>query len=330
MAEPAELRADLAGDGLGKRAYQNPDDPILPHTIIRAQNAPDVGYQRIADRCQKRSKDTGDRPIVVSKPLYEFTEDRSDRRIACLYCGLCAREVSLTCRHEIAVEACHVTDPCEFCASRPRGVNDCLAVDEDNQRPRVNAPALSRPAGANPAAVQIGHGRRPATRTTRLRCCVAILICIVLRAEQGTPHPGLHLDVLEPILYRWYPAQVVFDVLFADGAYRHLLPVTVGDCRAENSCTQEDAFAVMAECPVAEIGNVCLALVKPVMNFQIVFRHTAEKPRRADGMMIRVGQFVVLRATEPVIRALYKTQCACRNRGRITSSPFKPGEVRDA
>ena len=59
----------------------------------------------------------GHRPIVVSKPLDELAEDRGDRRIACLDCGPRTREIPLACRNEIAVEICHVADPCEICAS---------------------------------------------------------------------------------------------------------------------------------------------------------------------------------------------------------------------
>jgi hypothetical protein len=39
----------------------------------------------------------------------------------------------------------------------------------------------------------------------------------VLRAKDSTPHPGLHLDVLQPIVHRWYPTQLVFDVLLETG-----------------------------------------------------------------------------------------------------------------
>ena len=80
--------------------------------------------------------------------------------------------------------------------------------------------------------------------------------CIVLRPEDGTPHPWLNLDVLQPILHRWDPAEVVFNVLLADRAYRHPLPVAIGDCRPKYCLAQENAFAVMAERPLPRLRKV--------------------------------------------------------------------------
>jgi hypothetical protein len=41
--------------------------------------------------------------------------------------------------------------------------------------------------------------------------------------------------------------------------------------------------------PMPEVGDVRLALIEPIVNFQIVLRHTAEESHRAHSVMIRVG-----------------------------------------
>lgn len=65
-------------------------------------------------------------------------------------------------------------------------------------------------------------------------------------------------------------------MLFANGAYRHLLAGAVRDARPENCLTQEDTFAVMAQCPMPEVGDVRLALVERVVDSQVVLRRATK------------------------------------------------------
>src|SRR5687767_9602680 len=92
--------------------------------------------------------------------------------------------------------------------------------------------------------------------------------------------------MLQPVLDRWDPAEVVLHMLLADRAHRDGLAVAVRQRRPEDRLAKEDAFAVMPQRPVANVGNMCLALVEPVMDGEIVARHAAEQLRRADRVVI--------------------------------------------
>jgi len=85
--------------------------------------------------------------------------------------------------------------------------------------------------------------------------------------------------MLKPILYRRNPAQIVGHVLLANRSHGNVLAVAVLDRRSKNGGAQEDALAVMPQRAVAEIGEVRLALVKPVMDCEVVLRFAAEQLR---------------------------------------------------
>ena len=68
-------------------------------------------------------------------------------------------------------------------------------------------------------------------------------------------------------------------MLFADLTDRHLAAVAVGKRRAEHARADEDALTVVTERPVADIGEMRLALVEPVMDREIIFRSAAEQLR---------------------------------------------------
>src|SRR5262249_47504259 len=107
-----------------------------------------------------------------------------------------------------------------------------------------------------------------------------------LRAERRTPHPRLELKVFQPVLDRRNPAEIVLDVLLADGADRNRLADAVRQRRPEDRLAQEDAFAVVAERAMAHVGDVRLALVEPVVDREVVARLTAEQARRTHSVMI--------------------------------------------
>jgi hypothetical protein len=80
---------------------------------------------------------------------------------------------------------------------------------------------------------------------------------MVLRAGAGfavrlwtkwrSAHPGLKLQVLQPVFYRRDPAEVILDMLLADGPNRNDLADTVRQRRA-------NAFAVMAKGTMADVS----------------------------------------------------------------------------
>jgi hypothetical protein len=82
--------------------------------------------------------------------------------------------------------------------------------------------------------------------------------------------------MLEPILHGWYPAQIVGHVLLADGSHGNVFTVAVPYCGSKNRGAHEDAFTVVPKRPVTEVSEVCLAFIKPIMEYKIVFRFTAE------------------------------------------------------
>src|SRR5262249_47383850 len=68
-----------------------------------------------------------------------------------------------------------------------------------------------------------------------------------LRPKRRASHPRLRLNMLQPILDRRNPAEIVGHVLLADRSHRNLLAVAVLERRAKNGRAQEDAFAVMPQ-----------------------------------------------------------------------------------
>lgn len=55
-------------------------------------------------------------------------------------------------------------------------------------------------------------------------------------------------------------------MLFADVAHRDLSVVTVDDRMAKDALCQKDAFGVVAERAMAEVGNITLRLIDYVDN----------------------------------------------------------------
>src|SRR5207249_2398899 len=80
--------------------------------------------------------------------------------------------------------------------------------------------------------------------------------------------------------------EVFLDVLFADPAHRDDPSGTVGQRRAEELLAQEDAFAVVPQGAMAEVGDVGLGFVEPVVDRQIIFDPTAPAIDARQGVMI--------------------------------------------
>jgi hypothetical protein len=67
------------------------------------------------------------------------------------------------------------------------------------------------------------------------------------------------------------------DVLLADRAHGNAPAVTVLDGRSENLCTQKDILAVMPKRAVPKVGEVRFALIKQIVNRQIILWLAAEQ-----------------------------------------------------
>jgi hypothetical protein len=83
-------------------------------------------------------------------------------------------------------------------------------------------------------------------------------------------HPALGLNLGKPILGRRNPTEVFFDVLFSDVPDRDLVSFAVRDGQAKNPLTQENSLCVVAEGPMAEVGEERFRLVKPLVYGEIV------------------------------------------------------------
>src|ERR1700739_2558567 len=101
-------------------------------------------------------------------------------------------------------------------------------------------------------------------------------------------HPAFRLNLCEPILSRRNSSQIFLNVLFPDIAHWDFLPIAVGDRDAEDPFTQENAFRMMAKGAVTEVGKNRLRLIKPGMNWQVVFGLTGEPPCGALCVFARV------------------------------------------
>src|SRR5262245_64413446 len=106
-------------------------------------------------------------------------------------------------------------------------------------------------------------------------CCCRI----GLRAKGSATHPRLRVKVLEPVFHRRNPTQIIGHMLLADGAHGNGFPFTVLDGRSKNGRAQKNPLAVMPKRAVPKIGEMGLALVKPIMDRQIVLRFAAKQPR---------------------------------------------------
>src|SRR6201987_4740033 len=101
-------------------------------------------------------------------------------------------------------------------------------------------------------------------------------------------HPAFRLNLCEPILSRRNSSQIFLNVLLSDIAHGDFLPLAVGERNAEDFFTQENPFGMMAQGAVTEIGKERLRLIKPGMNWQVVFGLTAEPLCAALCMFPRV------------------------------------------
>jgi hypothetical protein len=85
-------------------------------------------------------------------------------------------------------------------------------------------------------------------------------------------HPRLNVDVLDPILDRWNTSPAVLpDVLLSDEPHGDLPPVRIGDVLTEYFLALEDSEGVMPQRTMPEVCNRDLRLIKPVVNWLIIF-----------------------------------------------------------
>ena len=68
--------------------------------------------------------------------------------------------------------------------------------------------------------------------------------------------------MFQPILSGRNPPEIFFDMLFADESHRNRATVAIDDGYAKQAFQQEDAFGVMTQCPVAEVGKERLRFVE--------------------------------------------------------------------
>jgi hypothetical protein len=74
----------------------------------------------------------------------------------------------------------------------------------------------------------------------------------------------------QPVFQCGNPAQIVNNVLLADLSYGNILAGAVAQRRAKKLFAQEDAFRVVPERSMPEIGHVRLGFVKPLVDGQVV------------------------------------------------------------
>src|SRR3546814_4489746 len=77
--------------------------------------------------------------------------------------------------------------------------------------------------------------------------------------------------------------------LFADQADRHHAAGRRGDGRAEKALQHEDAFGMMAQGAVTEIGGDRLGLVEPLVERQIILGRAAPLLHARQRMMIAMS-----------------------------------------
>src|ERR1700758_3540892 len=89
-------------------------------------------------------------------------------------------------------------------------------------------------------------------------------------------HPALWLDLQQPILGCGNAAKIFPDMLFSHIPHGDLFSVAVHDGYAEQFPCQKNPLGVMTQSSMAEIRKERLRLVKPVVNWEVVFRFYAE------------------------------------------------------
>jgi hypothetical protein len=80
-------------------------------------------------------------------------------------------------------------------------------------------------------------------------------------------------------------------MLLADGSHGNVLAVAIPYGRSKNGSTQENAFAMMPKRAMSEIAEMCLALIKPIMERKVIFWLAAKQPRRPNGVMVGMRHY---------------------------------------
>lgn len=102
-------------------------------------------------------------------------------------------------------------------------------------------------------------------------------------------HPCLLGHGLDPVDETGDHAQVLGDMLLTDPSRGHFSHGGYRDHWAKQSHTHGNAFGMMPQGPVAIIASDGLALVEPLVDVQVIFRHTTPLFAAAHGMMIGIS-----------------------------------------
>jgi hypothetical protein len=101
-------------------------------------------------------------------------------------------------------------------------------------------------------------------------------------------HPQGRPQIFQPVLDRRNPAKIFLHVLLAHPTHGDHPAIAVGERDAKDAFGQEDTFGMMAERPVADVGQAHFTLVEKVVNRQVVFRLAAPTLDAGQGVVIRV------------------------------------------
>ncbi len=137
-------------------------------------------------------------------------------------------------------------------------------------------------------------------RTAELRECAEILSRVALACRWGdviqpllepgpNHHPALWRDGAGPVGEAGDMAQILADMVLADQADRDGAAIAVRDSRAEYRLSQKNAFGMVAQCPVSEVGVMGLGLIKPVVDRLIVDGNTAIAAYAGQRVVITVS-----------------------------------------
>src|SRR3984957_14854896 len=125
----------------------------------------------------------------------------------------------------------------------------------------------------------------------------------------GAAHPGLGPDAAHPVGEARDEAQIFADMLFADQADRHDAASRKLDRGPEEAFEHEDAFGVMAQGAMPEVGGDRLGFVEPLVERQIVLRRAAPDPLRGERVMIAMSHRRLLKTRAANNRIPYAARC---------------------
>ena len=85
-------------------------------------------------------------------------------------------------------------------------------------------------------------------------------------------------------------------MLLTDESGRHHAPCRQGDGLPENGFSHEDAFGMMAQGAMPEIGDDLLGFIEPVMQVVVILDNTAPLFHTGQGMMVWMWHILLLKS----------------------------------